>query len=83
MKQNSLPKSLILAAAVFSLTAFVFVNVHANLTIPGEVCKQTRTEQPQQVKECDDADSQELKLPNVTVLGRLLGLAQKLIPIAI
>lgn len=82
MKRNSLPKSLILAAAVFSLTAFVFVNVHANLTMPGEVCKQTRTEQPQ-VKECDDADAQELKLPNMTVLGRLLGLAQKLIPIAI
>ncbi|MBX2892636.1 MAG: hypothetical protein KF734_17035 [Saprospiraceae bacterium] len=82
MKRNSLPKSLILAAAVFSLTAFVFVNMHAHLTMPGEVCKQTRTEQPQ-VKECDDADAQELKLPNMTVLGRLLGLAQKLIPIAI
>ncbi len=82
MKRKSLPKSLFLIAAVFSLTAFLFVNVHANLTIPQQqVCTQTGLEQPQ-VKECNDTDEQEVKLPDVSILGRVLELALKFIPVA-
>lgn len=81
MKRNSLPKSFFLIAVVFSLTAFIFVNVHANLTIPQQVCTQTKMEQAQ-VKDCEDTDTQEMKIPDVTVLGRILELAQKFLPVA-
>lgn len=82
MKRKSLPKSLFLIATVFSLTAFLFVNVHANLTIPHQVCTQSNMEQPQ-VKDCDDTESQDVKIPDVTVLGRVVELAQKFLPVAI
>ena len=81
MKRKSLPKSLFLIAAVFSLTAFLFCNVHANLTIPQQVCTQAGLEQAQ-VKECNDTDEQEVKLPDVSILGRVLELALKFIPVA-
>lgn len=81
MKRQSLLKSFFLFASVFSLTAFIFVNVHANLTIPQEGCTKTTMEQPQ-VKECDDTEDQDVKIPDVTVLGRLLELAQKFLPVA-
>lgn len=81
MKQKSLPKSFFLIAVVFSLAAFVFVNVHASLTIPQHLCTQTKMEQTQ-LKECQDTDTQEMKIPDVTVLGRLLKLAQKFLTIA-
>lgn len=81
MKRKSLPKSLFLITAVFSLTACIFVNVHANLTIPQQGCSQLQMEQPQ-VKECEDADDQEVQIPDVTVLGRALELVQKFLPVA-
>ena len=81
MKRKSLPKSLFLIAAVFSLTAFIFVNVHANLTVVQQGCTQTKMEQPQ-VKECDDTEDQDVKIPDVTVLSRLFELAQKFLPVA-
>jgi len=81
MKRKSLPKSLFLFVAVFSLSAFVFVNVHANLTIPNQVCAQTNLEQPQ-VKDCDDTEDQDVKIPDVSVLGRVFELAQKFLPVA-
>jgi hypothetical protein len=81
MKRKSLPKSLFLIAAIFSLTAFIFVNVHANLTIPQQGCTKANMEQPQ-LKDCDDTEDQNVKIPDVTVLGRLLELAQKFLPVA-
>lgn len=80
MKRKLLPKSLFLAFAVFSLSAFAFVNLHANLTLPQQSCSQTLVEQPQ-VQECDEETSK-TPLPDVTVLGRVLELAQKFLPVA-
>lgn len=81
MKRNSLPKSLFLFAAVFSLSAFVFVNVHANLTIPRQMHAPASLEQAQ-VKEGDDTEEQDVKIPDVSVLGRVFELAQKFLPVA-
>lgn len=81
MKRKSLPKSLFLITTVFSLTAFIFVNVHANLTIPQQACTQMEMGQPQ-VKECDETEEQDVQIPDVTVLGRVLELAQKFLPVA-
>jgi hypothetical protein len=80
MKRKSLPKSLFVLAAVFSLTAFLFVNVHANLTIPQQICTQTTLDQPQ-VQECEEAENQEVKIPDISVLGRVIDLAQRFLPI--
>lgn len=81
MKQHSLPKSLFLIAAIFSLTAFVFVNVHANLTSEKKECAAAIVEQPQ-VKECDETEDRDVPIPDITVLGRMLELAQKFLPVA-
>ena len=81
MKRKSQPKSIFLIAAIFSLTSFIFVNVHANLTSPQGICSQTKIGQPQ-VKECDDSEEQDVQIPDVTVLGRVLELAQKFLPVA-
>lgn len=82
MKRKSLPKLLFLSVAIFSLTAFLFVNVHANLTIPGQVLAQAKMEQQAQVKEAGEAEEQEVQIPNVSALGRLFELAKKFISVA-
>ena len=81
MKRKSLPKSLFLFAIIFSLTSFVFVNVHANLTLSQQTCMQTMMGQTK-VQDCDDAEARDVKIPDVAVLGRLLELAQKFLPVA-
>lgn len=81
MKRNLLPKSHLLTAAIFSLSAFVFVNLHASLSAPQQVCTQAQIEQPQ-VKECDDTATRETPLPDVTAISRLIELAQKFLPVA-
>ena len=81
MKRKPLPKSLFLFVAIFSLTAFIFVNVHANLTMSNQTCMQTMMEQPQ-VHDRDETEDRDVKIPDVTVLSRLLELAQKFLPVA-
>ncbi len=80
MKRKQLPKSPFLLIAVFSLSSFVFVNLHANLSNIG-VCSETKMEQPK-MEECENGKSREIPVPDVTVVGRLLALAQKLIEVA-
>jgi hypothetical protein len=81
MKRKILPKSLLLTAVVFSLFSFVFVNLHAHLVAPQAVCTKPTLEQPQ-VKECDDdTDTQDIKVPDVAVIGRVFELVQKIISV--
>ncbi len=80
MKRKQLPKSLFLLIAVFSFSSFVFVNLHANRN-DENACSQTKLEQPK-MEECDNGKSREIPVPDVTMLGRLLDLAQKLIEVA-
>lgn len=82
MKRKSLPKTLFLATAIFGLTAFLFVNVHANLTIPVQVRTEVKLDQQAQVKEGDEAEEQEVRIPDVSALGRLFELAKKLVSVA-
>jgi hypothetical protein len=82
MKRKILPKSLLLTAVIFSLSSFVFVNLHANMTASKQSCSLFTLEQPQ-VKECDDdSDAQDIKVPAVTVIGRVINLVQKFLPVA-
>lgn len=81
MKRKSLPKSLFLATAIFSLTAFLFVNVHANLTVPVQVRTEVTLDQQAQVKD-GESEEQDVKIPDVSALGRLFELAKTLISVA-
>ena len=82
MKRKSLPKSLFLATAIFSFTAFLFVNVHANLTVPVQVRTEVTLDQQAQVKDGSESEEQDVKIPNVSALGRLFELAKTLISVA-
>ncbi|MBL7826731.1 MAG: hypothetical protein JNJ57_08880 [Saprospiraceae bacterium] len=77
MKQKSTFKSLFLAASIFSLFAFVFVNVQskANMIPTGAP---TTLVQPQMVEE-NENEEREVAVPDVTVLGRLWEIAQRLL----
>ena len=79
MKRKQLPKSLFFLIAVFSLSSFLFVNVHANISNAG-LCCETKLEQPK-IEESENGKSTEIPVPDVTVLGRLLELAQKFITV--
>lgn len=81
MKRKSLPNSLFLIALVFSLSSLIFVNVHASLTMPDQVsCAPAQLEHPQ-VKDSDDAEESDIKVPDVTVIGRVIELVQKFLPV--
>ena len=80
MKQIPLPKFFLLAVAAFSLAAFLFVNLHAGLCNSNTPSNQTLT-QPK-VENAEEPESYDLPLPDVTVLGRLVDLAQRFIPTA-
>jgi len=83
MKRNLPAKSLFLSVVIFSLSAFVFVNLHASLTVPQQGCEQqVQLEHPQVKEESDDAEPREIPVPDVTVIGRLVELAQKFLPVA-
>lgn len=76
MKQKPTFKSLLVVASVFSFFAFVFVNTHSYFGVEKPLM---RTEfVPTQLEE-EDEDSGKLAVPDVTVLGRLWDIAQKLI----
>jgi len=80
MEKKQLPKSFYFIAAAFSLSAFLLVNVHAGLTIgnnlTGSELAQSKVEDGGTQKDYD------VPVPDVTVLGKLFELAEKLLPLA-
>ena len=76
MKQKPTFKTLLVVASFVSLSAFVFVNVHSNFTIQKPVIS-SEFVQPQ-LEENED-DQAGIAVPDVTVLGRLWEIAQKLL----
>jgi len=79
MEQKHLPKSLFLTIAIFSLFAFIAVNLHASMTAPAQ---SNLKKELLQTKVEDEAEQEDrnLAIPDVTVLGRLFELAQRLLP---
>ena len=74
MKNKSLPKSVLFAVAFFSLSAFLFVNIHAGLTINRDA-PATELAQPNVESHNDRA----VGFPVGTVIGRTLDIAHKLL----
>jgi cell division protein FtsL len=80
MKQKRLPKSLLPFIALFSLLAFLFVNLHGDLPLQNASNIQTLT-QSKLENESDEKDY-DVKIPDVGFLGKVLDIAQKLLPVA-
>lgn len=80
MKNSLLPaKSFFVAIAFFSLFAFLAVNMHARSsgiasTVPAELL--------QEKAEAGDHQSQNLPLPSLTVVERVLEIASHFLPIS-
>lgn len=76
MKQKPTFKSLLLIASIFSLFAFVFVNVHSSFGVKKQALN---TEFVATQMEEEEDSGREIAVPDITVLGRLWDIAQKLI----
>lgn len=80
MKQKRLPRFFLPFIAVFSIGAFLFVNLHADFslqhtsTLPD--LSQSKIENETGNKDYD------VQVPDISILGRALDIAQKLLPVA-
>ncbi|MFN0034457.1 MAG: hypothetical protein ACKVUS_05270 [Saprospiraceae bacterium] len=77
MKRKHTFKSLLITASLLSLFAFAFVNLHANSALKGSVSKIERTQH--EVESEEAGETREIPVPDVTVLGRLWEIAQRLL----
>jgi hypothetical protein len=78
MKRKSLQKSLFLGVCSMSLAAFLFVNVHASLTLSQSLPVPVLQQQTQ----AEEKDDQQYDLPqtNLSLIGRILETAHRLLP---
>lgn len=79
MKQSLTPKTFLLSLAIFSACSFLFVNIHAVWSTPA-VAAPTELVAPQTepAVEEEQEQSNDLAIPDVSVFGRLIELAQKM-----
>jgi hypothetical protein len=80
MKQKRLPKYFFPFITVVSMTAFLFVNVHSGNSTQKNLF--TSEIAPAQVEHDEDEKAYEVKVPDISLLGRVLDIAQKLLPVA-
>jgi hypothetical protein len=77
MKQKLNLKSLLVAASIFSLFAFLFVNLHANCGTKQNCLSNPEFVQTQIAEE--EENTGKIAVPDFTMLGRLWDVAHKLI----
>ena len=77
MKQKPTFKSLLVVASIFSHFAFAVVTLHATLTVDKPVLNTGFA--PAQIEENEEDNDRVLSVPDVTILGRLWEIAQKVI----
>ena len=77
MKRELTFKTVLLTASFLSLLAFAFVNFKVN-SPTGQAFSKIELAQ-NQVEADDGTESREIKVPNVSVLGRLWDIAQRLL----
>ncbi|MFN0215343.1 MAG: hypothetical protein ACKVT2_13890 [Saprospiraceae bacterium] len=77
MKQSPTFKSLLIVASLLSLFAFTYVNLRAN-NISGKPYSTIEMAQTQ-VEDEDASESGKISVPNMSVLGRVWELAQRLL----
>ena len=80
MKQKRLHKSLLPIIALFSLLAFLFVNLHADL--PQQNANNVPTLTQSKLEDESAEKGYDVKIPDISFLGRVLDIAQKLLPVA-
>lgn len=73
MKRKPIPKSFFFAVSLFSLFAFTFVNVN----VSSGSCQSSQTCLVQKVEEADNMDKSGIAVPDFTIVGRLIELAQR------
>lgn len=73
MKRKLLPKSFFLAATLFSLFAFTFVNV----SVVADACQSSQPALVQTVQEVEELKGSGIQVPDITVVGHLIELAQR------
>ena len=79
MKSKSLHKMLLTTVAALSFFSFVFVNGHAYCNF-GKPLTKTELLEKQIAKEEEEEKPSNIRLPDVTVLEKLLKLAHRFVP---
>ncbi|MDO8365273.1 MAG: hypothetical protein Q7T20_00660 [Saprospiraceae bacterium] len=77
MKRSLTFKSVLATTSLVSLFAFAFVNIRADSTLTPVYSKMEMTQN--QVETEEDADSRKIPVPDVSVIGRVWDIAQRLL----
>lgn len=73
MKRKLLPKSFFFAVSLFSLFAFTFVNVN----VASSSSQSSKSCLVQKVNDVEELQESSIKVPDITVVGKLIDLAQR------
>ncbi|MBN8676899.1 MAG: hypothetical protein J0M29_01660 [Chitinophagales bacterium] len=76
MKRTITFKTILVAASLLSLCAFAFVNMRSNTALSSSLPSLSIA--PNQVESEEAEENRDLSVPDVTVLGRVYGIAKRL-----
>lgn len=77
MKREITFRSLLIAASIFSLLAFAFVNLRSNTALSATLAPLSMAQN--QLESEESTESTKIAVPDVTVLGRLWDITQRLL----
>jgi hypothetical protein len=77
MKRTTTLKTILLCSSLLSICAFAFVNLHSNAALSSSLSSLTIAKE--QLKSDEVEESQKLSVPDVTVIGRVYGIAKRLL----
>lgn len=79
MKISLRPKYFLAAVIALSLFSFVYVNLHALRSNPSANKVQAKTDHPVMVEDENEQDHQKIPVPDITVLSRIIDIAQRFV----
>lgn len=79
MEQKNTKRNLLVFLALFSLFAFVAVNMHAS---HGQILGNAPKTEKQIDSKMENPEQQDVKMPEISTLGKVLSVAQKLLSLS-
>lgn len=76
MKRTTTLKTILVCSSLLSICAFAFVNLRSNAALSSPLSTLSITQG--QLKSEEAEESRELSVPDVTVIGRVYGIAKRL-----
>jgi hypothetical protein len=77
MKRTTTFKTILLCSSIFSICAFAFVNLRSNAGISSPLSSLSIAQGQLESEEAEE--SREISVPDVSVIGRVYGIAKRLL----